>query len=304
MGKLKANLIGDFYWSHADLLRGVGVNSSGYDERILAFTAIKLLIDNNKVNFNFDYNKNFGLSDIDYKKYHGSNLIETFLNIVSNIDELSNSKNKYLLQPKKINNTVNHDDTLENVLIYIPIYFDFKKFMTELGDEGYFKFLLDIYNSQANFIDFPKDKYKDLYETTISRMRSKAVGDFVGEHFTQEAIVDLICEYAYSNLKNQKTISIYDPSCGVGSMLMESYYYLNKKNPKFDIKVYGQEINPKVWLLSKIFLEISDIPNEIACGNTLTNPAYDYSFDLIIANPPFGVDWKLIKSNKIPKFSI
>jgi hypothetical protein len=36
MGRLKSNLTGDFYWSHADLLRGMGVNPSGYDERILA----------------------------------------------------------------------------------------------------------------------------------------------------------------------------------------------------------------------------------------------------------------------------
>ena len=52
------------------------------------------------------------------------------------------------------------------------------------------------------------------------------------------------------------------------------------------------------WLLSKIFLEITHQENIIAYGNTLTNPAFangidgKESFDFIIANPPFGVDWK------------
>ena len=52
------------------------------------------------------------------------------------------------------------------------------------------------------------------------------------------------------------------------------------------------------WLLSKIFLEITHQENIIAYGNTLTNPAFANgidgkdSFDFIIANPPFGVDWK------------
>ena len=53
----------------------------------------------------------------------------------------------------------------------------------------------------------------------------------------------------------------------------------------------------QTWLLCKIFLEISNINNIIAYGNTLINPAFDKingddSFDFIIANPPFGVDWK------------
>ncbi len=53
----------------------------------------------------------------------------------------------------------------------------------------------------------------------------------------------------------------------------------------------------QTWFLCKVFLEISGIKNTIAYGNTLTNPAFDKingdeSFDFIIANPPFGVDWK------------
>lgn len=136
-------------------------------------------------------------------------------------------------------------------------------------------------------------------------MRSKFAGELVGQHFTQKSIIHLMCEYALRRIKNKKHIAIYDPTCGTGSMVMESAYYFRSKLPKAKIEVFGQEMNGKVWFLSKIFLEIcpwdeglQGIPNIIAFGNTLTRPAFadkingDDSFDFIIANPPFGVDWK------------
>jgi type I restriction enzyme M protein len=81
-------------------------------------------------------------------------------------------------------------------------------------------------------------------------------------------------------------------------MLMESADYFMKHTKVKKIKLYGQEMHGQTWLLSKIFLEITNQDNIIAYGNTLTNPAFsdgingDDSFDFIIANPPFGVDWK------------
>ena len=47
-------MLGDYYWAYADILRGIGINESVYDQRILAFMALKLLVDNEKLAFNFD----------------------------------------------------------------------------------------------------------------------------------------------------------------------------------------------------------------------------------------------------------
>ena len=44
----------DYYWSYADILRGIGINESTYDQRIMAFMALKLLIDNDKLIFNLE----------------------------------------------------------------------------------------------------------------------------------------------------------------------------------------------------------------------------------------------------------
>ena len=123
-------------------------------------------------------------------------------------------------------------------------------------------------------------------------------GDLTGQHFTQKSIIHLICEMSMKDIKDNEKLAIYDPTSGTGSMLMESAYYFKKHGKVKQIALYGQEMHGQTWLLSKIFLEITHQENIIAYGNTLTNPAFANgidgkdSFDFIIANPPFGVDWK------------
>jgi type I restriction enzyme M protein len=308
--------LGDFYWAYADILRGIGINESMYDQRIMAFMALKLLIDNDIVKFNFDYqNKSnpFGLGD-ELEEYLSVNTKETFLNIIKNIDNLGTStfeQNKRLNpnnESTKILHYINHKST-----------FPLIQYIEELPNH-YLEMVLDIYVEKAHFKDYPKEKYKDLYETTISRMK-KLTGDLTGQHFTQKSIIHLMCENVLNDLLTSKSeiLAIYDPTCGTGSMLMEAAYYFDekinytltgdRKKQTRDIKVYGQEMHGQTWLLCKIFLEICDIPNEIAYGNTLTNPAFDKingddSFDFIIANPPFGVDWKHDYSEIVKNMSL
>nr|WP_287936482.1 N-6 DNA methylase [Algoriphagus sp.] len=298
--KKRKTSLGDFYWAHADILRGAGVSEAGYDQRILAFMALKLLMDNGKLKFNFEYDNQFGLSEVEYLKYKGKSSKETFANLLNDLPELGQNL-RYFEQEAKYNPGV-----YKTVLSYFNHHsvFPIDSYLNELEDH-YFEMILDIYIEKADFTNFPKEQYKDLYERTIARMRSKFAGELVGQHFTQKSIIHLMCEYALRRIKNKKHIAIYDPTCGTGSMVMESAYYFRNKLPKAKIEVFGQEMNGKVWFLSKIFLEIcpwdggiQGISNIIAFGNTLTRPAFadkingDDSFDFIIANPPFGVDWK------------
>ena len=306
----KEKKIGDFYWAYADILRGIGINESMYDQRIMAFMAIKLLIDNQKVKFNFDYQNNFGLDYKTYVKYKGKNSKETFLNIIKNINKFGKNL-KYFNQDK----IFNPNQEYKNILYYLnhKKTFTLELYIDELPN-NYLENVLNIYNEKADFTDYPKEQYKDLYEITISRMK-KLSGDLTGQHFTQKSIIHLMCESAIGNLKKSKSdrLAIYDPACGTGSMLMESYFYFKENGIDKPIEVYGQEYHGQVWLLCKIFLEISEINNIIAYGNTLANPVFDKingsdSFDFIIANPPFGMDWKhdyeaVIKNMKLDKKS-
>lgn len=82
--------LGDFYWAYSDILRGVGINESMYDQRIMAFMALKLLVDNEIVYFNFNYQDKinpFGLKS-EAKKYIAKNTKATFLNIIKDIENL------------------------------------------------------------------------------------------------------------------------------------------------------------------------------------------------------------------------
>lgn len=294
--------IGDFYWAHADILRGFGISSSSYDQRILAFMALKLLVDNDKLQFNFDYKNQFGLSDEQYAKYKANDIRDTFFNIINNLENLGKNLH-YFQQEAKYN-----PDEKENILAYFnhTRTFNLTRYIKEeLPESSYLEKILDIYNEKANFKGYPKEKYKDLYEKTIARMKDLK-GDLTGQHFTQKSVIHLMCEVALKNIKKTDHIAIYDPACGTGSMIMESAAYFHHKKKGKSIEVFGQEYHGQTWLLAKIFLEISSldggktqgIQNTIAYGNTLTDPAFargingQDSFDFIIANPPFGVDWK------------
>ena len=74
----KKKILGDFYWAHADILRGIGIPASTYDQRIMAMMAVKLLIDNDKLKFNFDYDNQFGLPIEVYYQYKGDDTKATF----------------------------------------------------------------------------------------------------------------------------------------------------------------------------------------------------------------------------------
>jgi len=284
----------DYYWAYSDILRDIGINESTYDQRIMAFMALKLLIDNDMLSFNLEYTNNFSLSYGDYVEYKGKDTKETFLNIIKDIEILGKQENlHYFHQDSKYN-----PDKSKNILTYLNHYktFELERYILELPNK-HLENVLDIYTYQADFRNYPKEGYKDLYEKTVSRMK-KMSGDLTGQHFTQKSIIHLMCEMGIQGIKDNEKLAIYDPTSGTGSMLMESADYFKKHTKVKEIELYGQEMHGQTWLLSKIFLEISGYNNKIAYGNTLTNPAFadgingNDNFDFIIANPPFGVDWK------------
>lgn len=291
-------VVGDFYWDYCDILRGAyGVSESLYDQRVLAFMALKLLCDNGRLTFSFDPSRNF-----DQTTFKGKSAKETFLQIVRNLEKFDRTSDSFR-QAQSLNDPESTLDTVESCLKYLntPETFDLTAYVNELSDE-HLQMVLSVYRNKADFRGYPREGYKDLYEQTVWRMRNSGKrsisGQLTGQHFTQRSIIELMCKASLGKVKKRQRICIYDPTCGVGSMLMESYFIFSEERPDSSIEVYGQELSPQVWMLAKIFLEVAEIPNQIARGNTLTQPAFAGginsadSFDFIIANPPFGVDWK------------
>src|SRR5207244_2641909 len=91
--------------------------------------------------------------------------------------------------------------------------------------------------------------------------------------------------------------SLYDPACGTGGMLSESEKYLRELNTKAKLKVFGQEFNAETFAIcrSDMMLKGQDASN-IHFGNSFTEDGEQTrKFDYMLANPPFGVDWKKVQ---------
>ena len=152
-----------------------------------------------------------------------------------------------------------------------------------------------------------------IFEELIRRF-NEALNENPGEHFTPRDVVHLMVDLMLAGDEDSiggKGVvrTIYDPCCGSGGMLMiaKEHVSLGRRengdllrgpvNPHAEIHLFGQEVNPETWAVSKSDLFIKDPTgrdaDNIAFGTTLSNDAHAArSFDYLIANPPYGKDWK------------
>lgn len=152
-----------------------------------------------------------------------------------------------------------------------------------------------------------------IFEELIRKF-NEALNENPGEHFTPRDVVHLMVDLMLagdeSRIKKPGIVcTIYDPCCGSGGMLTLAKEHItvglqnNDKierppiNPKADIHLYGQEVNPETWAVSKSDLFMKDPTGQdadkIAFGSTLSNDRHaGMKFDYLIANPPYGKDWK------------
>ena len=152
-----------------------------------------------------------------------------------------------------------------------------------------------------------------IFEELIRKF-NEALDENPGEHFTPRDVVHLMVDLMLAG--DEKRIagpgvvrSIYDPCCGSGGMLMIARKHIREGrrrngdlirpgiNTQADIHLFGQEVNPETWAVSKSDMYIQDPEgrdaDRIAFGSTLSNDRHaDKSFDYLIANPPYGKDWK------------
>src|SRR5436309_5002330 len=123
-------------------------------------------------------------------------------------------------------------------------------------------------------------------------------------------MVDLMLAGDEKEIRAKKAIrTVYDPCCGSGGMLMITKEHITiglRKNgerlrpainPHAGIHLFGQEVNPETWAVSKSDFFMKDPTgrdaDNIAFGSTLSNDRHaGTTFDYLIANPPYGKDWK------------
>jgi type I restriction enzyme M protein len=192
--------------------------------------------------------------------------------------------------------------------------FDFDNTISKLEEAGLLFQVLERFKNvelHPDRIDNPT--MGTIFEELIRKF-NEALNENPGEHFTPRDVVHLMADLMLAGdekeIRAKKAIrTVYDPCCGSGGMLMITKEHITvglRKNGDLlrlainkdaEIHLFGQEVNPETWAVSKSDLFMKDPTgrdaDNIAYGSTLSNDRHaGMAFDYLIANPPYGKDWK------------
>ncbi|MBI2182028.1 MAG: SAM-dependent DNA methyltransferase, partial [Deltaproteobacteria bacterium] len=192
--------------------------------------------------------------------------------------------------------------------------FDFDNTISKLDEAGLLFQVLERFKN----VDLHPDKIDNptmgtIFEELIRRF-NEALNENPGEHFTPRDVVHLMVDLMLAGdadrIRRRGVVrTVYDPCCGSGGMLMITKEHItvglrkngellrSAINPNAEIHLFGQEVNPETWAVSKSDLFMKDPTgrdaDNIAFGSTLSNDRHaGKTFDYLIANPPYGKDLK------------
>jgi type I restriction enzyme M protein len=212
-------------------------------------------------------------------KFDFAELTKDHNNIAANLRHYING---FSIGAKEIIDYFSFDDQIKKLDEYDLLYLVIKKF-AEAGD--LFK-----------GVDTIEMGY--IFEELIRKF-AELSNETAGEHFTPREVIRLMVNILFVNdkdiLRRQGIVkTMYDPACGTGGMLSVAEEYLHDLNPDARLEVFGQEINPESYAICKSDMLIKgQNPANIKFGNTFTQDGLDgETFDCMLSNPPFGVDWK------------
>ena len=192
--------------------------------------------------------------------------------------------------------------------------FDFDNTISRLDEAGLLFQVLERFKN----VDLHPDKVDNptmgtIFEELIRRF-NEALNENPGEHFTPRDVVHLMVDLMLAGdedrIRRHGVVrTVYDPCCGSGGMLMIGKEHItvgwrrngeilrSPINPHADIHLFGQEVNPETWAVSKSDFFMKDPTgrdaDNVGFGSTLSHDRHPgRTFDYLIANPPYGKDWK------------
>lgn len=290
--KEKADLI----WRVADLLRG-DYKQSDYGKVILPLTVIRRLdsiLEPTKQKVLDILPKYSSLKDA---------ALELALNKIAGFNFHNKSQfnfDKLIADPNNIAlNLRNYINGFSSSAREIIEYFNFDDQITRMDDpkaDLLFRVIKSFQEIDLKDMDSMEMGY--IFEDLIRRF-SEQSNETAGEHFTPREVIRLMVNLLFMEdtaILTQDGIvkTLYDPACGTGGMLSIGEQYVKELNPKAELKVFGQEINPESYAICKSDMLIKgQNPSNVKFGNTFTVDGLEQEkFDYMLSNPPFGVDWK------------
>ncbi len=131
------------------------------------------------------------------------------------------------------------------------------------------------------------DVLGDAYEYLIGQFASGA-GKKAGEFYTPQEVSKILAKLVTTGKSKLK--SVYDPTCGSGSLLLRVAKEVKEVN-----NFYGQEMNRTTYNLARMNMILHDVHYrkfDIRQEDTLEHPQHlDMRFEAVVANPPFSANW-------------
>jgi type I restriction enzyme M protein len=287
-------------WETADLLRGSGIKESEWPSYMMPFFALAM-IESRLVRMFDDLKTEIGeeafaninkddLYDMIKDQGQGYNLYifehdKTLTDICKNDKSFDIDFDAYL----------NGFDGETKDLLGVDVtegekFLDIKGVITKLKAKkvlmGYTKLWAEI-----DLKPFNNSEITTL-EEHIKRKWADISAETAGEQYTPDDVIALIAEIIASKIEESNTLlKIYDCTCGGGNMLFGVEDRINEKFKRLT-QTYGQDWNDSLYALAKIESRFRT-DSKIEHGNTLVDDKfYKEEFDVVVANPPYGVSWK------------
>lgn len=148
----------------------------------------------------------------------------------------------------------------------------------------------------------PNDQMGLVFENLIRRFNELA-NETAGDHFTPREVIHLMIDLLFMDAddllsKPGIAMRMLDPACGTGGMLAEAQRYMREHHAAAKLYVYGQDYNKRAFATAASDMLMKEIDHNgggenIQFGDSFTDDKFEnQKFDYLIANPPFGVDWK------------
>jgi type I restriction enzyme M protein len=286
----------DLIWSIANKLVGL-YKPHEYGKVILPFTVIKrfsdtLLPTRNKVLEANDKYKKLDVKETFLCKASGYSFYNTS---VFTFDAL-------LSDPENIEaNIRSYINSFSQNVQDIIEYFKFDEQISKLAKGNALFIVIQEFCSQKAYLGAEAISSAEMgliFEHLIKKF-SESYNEEAGAHFTARDIVylmtDLLIAGDKEDLKGEVIAkTVYDMAMGTSQMLACLTERIHDINPKAEVTCFGQEFNDETYAIAKSDMLIrGGDANNMKYGDTLDDDQFaGYTFDYIISNPPFGIDWK------------
>lgn len=296
-------------WRTADLLIGAGIKQSDFPKYMMPYFAL-IMVESRLIREAKKLAEEYG---VDYPSELKKDELEDFIGEFKDSDL---GYNDFVIRHnKKLKDICENDkafevdfdkylkafDTDTKLLLGVDKGNDEEKFMDISGVSGLLRKKKILFAtvkawSEIDLLPFDNSEITTL-EEHIKRKWADISAETAGEQYTPNDVIALISEIIISKIEdNDKFLTIYDPTCGGGNMLFGVEDRINEKYTR-PIKTFGEDWNDNLYALAKIESRFRE-DSVIEYGNSLTGLKFsDKKFNVIVANPPYGVDWKGYKKD-------